>query len=222
MSALKCEQCGLINFADASHCKRCRTPFLRNVSTESGTDLQGIVLEDGYVLPAPPAINDPSAGVWRDNSTLVMSREAVLPMRCVKCNAYTHGRLTRKLSWHHPAIFILLLVAWLIYLIVAMVVRKRATVELGLCEEHQARRRTFIWITAIIVVLGLLGIFLGLSGNDGTPALIGLMLLLVGLIFGIFAARVTYPSKIDDQFVWLKGVNKDYLDQLPHWPGLAR
>jgi len=222
MSALKCEQCGLVNFADASHCKRCRTPFLRNVSTEPGTDLQGIVLEDGYVLPAPPAINDPNAGVWRDNSKLVMSRDAVLPMRCVKCNAATSGRLKRNLSWHHPALFILLLVAWLIYLIVAMIIRKRATVEVGICDEHRARRRSFIWITCIAIGLGFAGVFLGLMANEGSPALVGVLVLLAGIIFGVIAVRVTAPSKIDDQFVWLTGVHKDYLNQLPQLPGLAR
>ena len=222
MSALKCGQCGLVNFADASHCKRCRTPFLRTVSTESGADLQGIVLEDGYVLPAPPSIADPNAGVWRDKSTLVMSRDAVLPMRCVKCNVATSGRLKRKMSWHHPALFILLLVAWLIYLIVAMIVRKSATVELGICDLHRARRRSFILITWLAVVLGFAGIFLGLMANEGTPALFGVFLLLAGIIFGLIAVRVTAPSRIDDQFVWLTGVNKDYLNQLPQWPALAR
>lgn len=221
MSALKCEQCGLVNFATASHCKRCRTPFLRNISTEPGMDLQGIVLEDGYVLPAPPVINDPNS-VWRDKSKLVMTRDAVLPMRCVKCNAPTPGRLKRKMSWHHPALFILLLVAWLIYLIVAMIVRKSATVEVGICDEHRALRKTFIWITWIVVVLGIAGIFLGLMANEGSPALFGVLLLVVGIIFGLIAVRVTAPARIDDQFVWLTGVNKDYLNQLPQWPGLAR
>jgi hypothetical protein len=220
VSALRCTQCGLVNFAAATQCKRCGTLFVQNVSAVPGENLQGFVLEDGYVLPAPPSVGMPGAGIWRDKSTLVVSREALLPERCVKCNAYTNGRLKRKFTWHHPAIYILLLVAWLVYLIVAMIVRKRATLEVGLCDEHRAKRRTYIWLTLALVLGGLAGFVLAINMNDGTPAIIGFLLLITALVFGIIATRVTYPTKIDDRFVWLKGVNADYLDQFPQWPGL--
>ena len=220
MSALKCTQCGLVNFAEATQCKRCGTMFVQTVTSASGTNLQGFVTDDGYVLPAPPSIGLTGAGVWRHNSTLVMSKDAQLPQRCVKCNAFTNGRLTRKFSWHHPALYLLLLMAWLIYLIVALIVRKRATVELGVCEDHLAKRRAYIWITLALAMLGVGGLVLAIAADDGMPALIGLLLLLTSIIFGAVTIRVTYPSKIDDRFVWLKGVNSDYLNQFPSWPGI--
>lgn len=161
----------------------------------------------------------PGEGVWRDGKTLVMSRDAVLPDRCVKCNAFTQDRLKRKLSWHHWAIYLLILLSLLIYAIVGMVIRKRATVYLGLCEEHRAKRRTYIWITLLMILGGVAGFFLAIAAEDGTPALIGLLLLMTGIVFGTIMIRVTYPSKIDDRLVWLKGVNADYLDQFPSWPG---
>lgn len=218
MSALKCPQCGLMNFAAATQCKRCGTLFTQNLSSIPGSNLQGFVLADGYVLPPPPSVGLPNSGVWRDRSTLVMSKDAHLPDRCIKCNAFTNGRLRRKFAWHHPAIYILLLVAWLIYLIVAMIVKKRATIDLGICEEHSAKRRTYIWITWLLALGGIAGFVLAIAANDGTPALIGLLLLLTAIVFGVIATRVTYPSKIDDRFVWLKGVNAEYLNQLPQWP----
>ena len=217
MSALKCSQCGLINFATATQCKRCGTHFSQNVS--SGSNLQGFVLEDGYVLPPPPSVGMPGAGIWRDGATLVMSKGAQLPDRRVKCNAFTNGRLRRKFSWHHPAIYILIIVAWLIYLIVAMIVRKRATVDLGFCEEHSAKRRTYIWIAWLLALGGVAGFVLAILANDSTPALIGFLLLLTAVVFAVITTRVVYPSKIDDRFVWLKGVNAEYLNQLPSWPG---
>lgn len=107
----------------------------------------------------------------------------------------------------------------LIYFIVAMVLRKRATVELGLCEDHKAKRRYAIWTTIFLVLLGFGGFALAVMIEDGTPALIGFFLLLTSLIFGLFATRVGYPTKIDDRFVWLKGLNKDYVETFPSWPG---
>ncbi len=180
---------------------------------------QGIVLEDGYVLPPPPTVGMPGSGVWRDKSVLVMSKDAQLPNRCIKCNEPTNGRLKRKLTWHHPAIYILILIAWLVYLIVALIVRKRATVGVGLCEEHCAKRRKNLLITWSLVLLGVAGFILAMIEEDGTYALIGALLLLSGIIYGIVFARIVAPSKIDDKFVWLKGVNKDYLNLLPQWPG---
>ena len=216
LSALRCAHCGLVNFATATQCKRCQTPFVQELSATDGSHVQGIVLEDGYVLPPPPVVGT-AAGVWRDKGTLIMTKDARLPDRCIKCNEPTQTRLIRKLNWHHPAIYILIFVALLIYAIVAMVTRKRATVEFGICDEHLRKRWRNIAIGWVAVVLGVFGLFLAIAISDGTPALLGLFLLLGGAIFGIIGSRVATPSKIDNHYVWLRGVNKDYLDLLPLW-----
>ena len=214
MSALKCAECGLVNFATETTCKRCRAPLVASSTP------QGIVLADGYVLPPPPMVGMPGSGVWRDKSTLVMSKDAELPDRCVKCNAPAYGsRLKKRLTWHHPAIYLIIFVALLIYFIVALVVRKTATVRLGLCEEHRAKRRRNIWITWLLVLLGVVGFFAAAANEDGTYLLIGFLLIVAAIIYALVAIRIVSPSKIDDKFVWLKGVNKDYLNELPQWPG---
>jgi len=148
-----------------------------------------------------------------------MSRDAELPLRCVKCNVPTHLRIKRKLSWHHPALYLIIIVALLIYLIVAMILRKSATVEIGLCDEHQAKRRRDVWITITLVVVGILGFALALGFEDVTYLLLGFVALIAALIYGIAVARVVAPAKIDDRFVWLTGINKQYLNELPQWPG---
>jgi hypothetical protein len=192
--------------------------FAQNVSTPTA-DIQAFVTADGYVLPPPPSIGKQDSGIWHKGKTLILTRDASLPLRCVKCNAFTQERLKRKYSWHHPAIYVLLLVAWLVYLIVAMFVRKNATIELGLCEEHQARRRYGIMGTIALLLLGLAGFVVAIMAEDGTPALIGLLLLIAALFVGLIVARVGYPTRIDDRYVWLKGFDPDYLQQFPAWPG---
>lgn len=217
MSSRKCAQCGLVNFLTDTTCKRCRAPLGTSVPSVTDSQVQGIVLEDGYVLPPPP--NTGTAGVWREGAKLVMSKDASLPDRCVKCNVPTVGKLKRKLSWHHPAIYLIILVALLIYFIVAMVLRKSATVELGLCDEHREKRRRNIMITWVLVILGFAGVVLSIAMNDGTYFGFGALALFAALIFGLVTLRVVTPVKIDDRFVWLRGVNKEYLDELPQWAG---
>lgn len=152
---------------------------------------------------------------------MVVSKGAQLPDRCVKCNAPAPGaKLKKKLTWHHPAIYILIFVALLIYLIVAMIVRKAVTVELGLCEEHMAKHRRNVFITWLLILLGVCGFVMAVIVGDNNFLLAGILLILAGIIYAVVAVRIVTPAKIDDKFAWLKGVNKDYLDELPQWPGV--
>ncbi len=163
----------------------------------------------------------PGSGVWRDKSKMVVSKGAQLPDRCVKCNAPAPGaKFKKKLSWHHPAIFILIFVALLIYLIVAMVLRKTITLELGLCEEHRAKHRRNVFITWSLILLGVCGFVLAVIVEDNNFLLAGILFLVAGVIYAVVALRIVTPARIDDKFAWLKGVNKDYLDELPQWPGV--
>ena len=174
-------------------------------------------MEDGYVLPPPPP-----GGVWRDNSTLVMTKEAPLPDRCVKCNAPAHGvRLRRSLSWHHPVLYLLIFVGVLIYVILAAVLSKRATIYVGLCAEHFQRRRKKIAVGWILLAGGLISAIAAFANNYPMVGLVGLAVFLFALIWLIVIARVATPKKIDDRLVWLRGVNSAYLSQLPPWQGQA-
>ena len=213
MTGVKCANCGIVNLATDNSCRRCRAPIHR-----PGGE---IVLQDGYVLPPPPQIGLGGDGVWRDGSVLVMRREAELPDRCVKCNEPAEApKLKRKLTWHHPALYLIIFVALLIYAIVAMVIRQTATVEIGLCERHRSRRKQNILITIVALLLSVAAFAVSINVSDGMYALAGLALLLGGTIYGIVSIRVITPSKIDSSFVWIRGITPDYLNLLPQWPGL--
>ncbi len=158
-------------------------------------------------------------GLWRQGPRLVMTREASLPHRCVKCNAPTTGPLLkRSLSWHHPAYFLIALVALLIYVIVAMIVNKRAKIEIGLCPGHRQLRGIFIGVAWAGVLAGIAGIVYGFA-NESLLGFVGLLALLVGVVVGNFGARVVYATRIDDRHLWIKGFCRDYLQDLPEWPG---
>ena len=60
-------------------------------------------------------------------------------------NAPAEG-YTKKfnLSWHHPALYLIVLAGVLIYVIVALIVRKTARVNIPLCPAHRAKRRNII------------------------------------------------------------------------------
>lgn len=211
----KCRECGLVNFATAANCKRCNAAV--SFGTPPTPAPQGIVLEDGYVMPPPPFA---MGGIWRDDKTLVMSKEAQLPDQCVKCNAPAHGfKLKRKLTWHHPALYVVVLVAWIIYLVLAMAISKRATVFLGLCPEHVKRRKLFLLIGWTMFAIGLIVPVLAFSNEAPGIALLGFLLLFTAIFWLVFANRVVNVKKIDDRYVYLTGIDAAYLAQFPSLQG---
>ena len=158
--------------------------------------------------------------VARRKRTLIMGKNAPLPDRCVKCNAPAgNKRLKRRLYWHSPLLYLLILLNLLIFVLVAVIVRKRATIEIGLCEKHQSRRKACV-LTAWLAVLAAVGMFIAGIAVEVTGLLVAaLLLFLGGLVFGMATAPVVRPSRIDNEYVWLKGACREYLDALPEWSG---
>ena len=121
---------------------------------------------------APPAADVDSVrsesahGFWREGDVLVMAsgQSVVLPDRCIHCNQPAGGfKLKRTVYWHNPALYLLIVISALIYVIVALIVRKSVRLEVGLCQRHRSRRR-----------LGLALLFVGLLSpfvHDEPPSL---------------------------------------------------
>jgi hypothetical protein len=158
--------------------------------------------------------------LWRSGKQVVLRRNAALPDRCVKCNAPAHGiRLKRQLSWHPSAWYLLIFVGLLIYVIVALIVRKQAVVQLPLCEAHRARRRWIITTCWLAFLGGIALIILGANQAAGGGWIIvtGIVAILAGAFGGALLAPPVTPARIDSDFVWLRGAGREFLDTLPTW-----
>jgi hypothetical protein len=166
-----------------------------------------------------------SAGLWRKGNVLVMHKNARLPDRCVKSNVPTQRRLKRSLYWHHPLIYLTILISILVYVILALVLRKTATIYIGLSDEWFGRRRRAILIGWTLVLAGIVMFCVGVGGVDQSNSfgwLIALapLVFLFGAIYGLLAARMVVAQRISDDYVWLKGVHPTFLEDLPVWPYL--
>lgn len=163
----------------------------------------------------PPTHNVPT--IWRSKSVLVMTKRAPLPQRCVKCNAPTRQTLKRNLRWHHPALYLVIFGGVLLYFILSLVLSKSATIHVGLCETHVAARRRDILITSVLVLLSFGSFCLAAAAEDMTYLFVGLFVLLGAMIYGIVTTRVVAPQRIDDHYVWVTGIDAEYLKQFPEW-----
>lgn len=165
------------------------------------------------------SVHAETAGVWRDGNVLVMQPHASLPHRCVKCNAAADQPIReRKVYWHHPGIYALILINLIIYAIVALIVRKKAIVSPGLCLEHKQRRRNAFIVGWAGFALGI-GLFFaaGATESENGPVyvLAGIISILVGIVWGIVFGRIVYAKRIDEVYVRLTGCGTLFLDSLP-------
>jgi len=161
-----------------------------------------------------------SGGAWRDGTVLVLSPDASLPQRCVKCNEPAEQpSKRRRVYWHSPWIYLLILVNILIYAIVAIIARKKAVIAPGLCATHKARRRIGVSIAWALLFIGLIALFMGGANRNPGAALGGILLILIAAVVSMSVARVLRAKRIDSRYVRLKGCGTAFLDSMPRFPG---
>jgi hypothetical protein len=165
--------------------------------------------------------------VFQKGKLLVMHKHAELPDRCVKTNQPVNGlRLRRNLSWHPPLLYLVLFIGIPFYIIVAIALSKKATIELGLCKPKIRKRRWAILISWLLAFLGIFvfGSFYLISDPHvreiwmGWAVSLGLLIFLSAVVYGIIASNIVTATRITKDYVWLKGVHPDYLAELPVWP----
>ena len=89
-----------------------------------------------------------------------------LPPLCMRCGEPATLTKTKKFSWYPSWVYLLILLHLLIFLIVALIMTKRMTVPVPLCEKH---KNQFLWPT----LLGLAALLLVLAVVFGGLILAG-------------------------------------------------
>ena len=193
-------------------------PFADNLNPYAAPQATGYAPATAPVVP-----QGMFAGLWRQGNLLVMHKNAPLPDICLKSNEPATRRLKRKLSWHHPAVFLVVLINLILYVIVALCLQKTATIQMPLSDEWFARRRRSIVVAWGIVLSSIALFVLGVSSVESqgwAPFVLiaSIFVFLGGLIYGLVAARLVTAQRISDEYVWLKGVHPQFLDRLEIWP----
>lgn len=155
---------------------------------------------------------------WCDGKDLVVVRDRPLPRRCVKCNAHVTGAVKpRTFYWHSPWLYLLILVGILFYAIVALIVRKKTEHAVALCPAHARRRQRFILGVFAALFVGLVVAFTG-----GDYFGLGILLILVAILAGLFGTRILVARKMDDRYVRFRGASAAFLASLPAFPANRR
>jgi hypothetical protein len=155
-------------------------------------------------------------GAWNQLGKLVTSREVALPDRCVKCNQPAAGRpLRRIMYWHSPWLYLLCVSIW-IYLIVALIVRKKANLTYGLCLEHGASRRKAIWTAWGVVAATVIAVAALAEMDLGALAAVATIVGLVALVVVVrLKVAVLRPARIDATYAYVRGAGEPFIASLP-------
>lgn len=173
--------------------------------------------------PARPRDID-EYGPWRQGTRLFVVKDAVLPDRCIKCNEPSTSRLTRTYYWHHPAVYAGILVNVLVYIILAMILRKSVKVDMGFCDECRAKRSQDILIRVIALLIGIALLIIGIVSVQQhelflVALLLGLVVILVAAVMISTSVTVLTAKTIDDRIGQLEKAGPVFLASLPAWPG---
>ena len=175
---------------------------------------------------APPQTANPVAAsggdCYRQGKLLIVPRDSApfVPCdSCVKCGQPATKVLPRNFYWHHPLLYILILPALLLYLLLAIIVRKRMRLSIGLCDQHRAVRRRWIWAGWLLVLLSVALIVLGayeMEERMGAWLVAALCCFILSLITACIASNLTIrPRRITEAEGQFTGAGEGYLQQFP-------
>jgi hypothetical protein len=169
-----------------------------------------------YAPPAAPAQSKwGTTGLYREGDVLCVLHGSSFPERCVKCNAPAIQPVkSRTIYWHAGWVYALVLFNPIIYVIVGMIIRKKAVISPGLCAVHESRRQVAIIVMFLGVVTSIVMFVEGLRGDSYVLALAGVLAMIPVVIFGILNARIVYPVRIDGEASRLKGCGREFLESL--------
>jgi hypothetical protein len=172
---------------------------------------------------APPVAPTPAGGgggygggfAQIIGDTLVVSKDAPLPDVCVKCAGHAVTRRKQQFVYTPQWVIVVMLLSLLIGAIVAMIVQKRGTLHLPLCEQCAAR-----WKSANVqIALSILGMFLAIGfgiyvGIENHAPELMIVFLLLG-IGGVIAVAIlgrnvrVLSKKVDASSITLTKVHPD-------------
>jgi len=202
-----CMKCGSNNPDTGPFCMKCGAPLAGQSVSAAGA----------AVAAAPAAL----AGARRVGAQFVVPRAgAPLPPNCVKCGRPTQETVNKTYWWHNPLIYLVVLISPVIYVIVALIVRKSCKLSVPVCEEHRSSYKTKRWVGGILMLISIpLWIAIAAIGNGSDDAMgIGVLVFFLAFFVGliVFAvASIVKPSNMDEQTATFKGAGESFLQLLP-------
>ena len=154
---------------------------------------------------------------------LVREADGELPMVCMRCGEPATVVKTKNMAWCPPWVPVLILAGVIVYIIVAIILTKRARLQAPLCDEHKGHwlyRQLIIWGTFLpLLVIGIAAV-VGISNAPNQVRNIlcpffgigGLVALIAGVVLlAVAQSTAIRPKEITDREILLEGVADEFV-----------
>lgn len=148
-----------------------------------------------------------------------------LPDVCVQCGGTTDGKpITKVFYWHHPGWYLTILLGVLVYVLIALGVRRKHRLTLSMCREHRRTRLVrmlagYVGFPLLLVGFCFASITLGqgVEGDDAANAVPVVMLIcallgVTGFVIAMRADQVLRPSRMDREEARYRGASPTLVD----------
>lgn len=164
-------------------------------------------------LPFEPEPRPPAA--WRCGATLVAEHGATLPPRCVRCNRPVNGPPVQCELFESPSKWWLVTIVGVIPWYALRALRgRRSHLSVHFCEIHLGRQRAATRVAILFWATGVIMIALAQT-RHGLDALGGLLALFIGALVWLLSPGTLAAERIDRNHVWVEGIDRRFLAQLP-------
>lgn len=167
-----------------------------------------------YEPPKSTLIDTIQGDISRKGRHVIIRPDSEWPARCFKCNTETDQTKEFTLTYVNPWIYVSILINLLITILLALIFRKRFPVKLPLCELHKKKYKNlliFQWSMLGVVIAGTsVGIY-----TDQAFYLVGAAVAVLPLVISSIFGRLATASRYRDNFIWVNGAGKEFLNSLP-------
>ncbi len=162
--------------------------------------------------------DDAALEAWRDGDLLVMAPDAVLPDRCVKTDLPAGGTTVDvSLLWHQPAVYWLLVLNPLVYLVVARAVGTRVVVTLPVTRAALRAARRSSLLTAALLAAGMVCWLAAALLVRAEFFWLGVAVMALAIPVYLLGARFLRVKRLEGERVWIAGASINFLARLPEW-----
>lgn len=142
-----------------------------------------------------------------------------LPSTCMMCGAPATDHIRKNFSWYPPWVGVFVLVAVPLFIIMALVMTKRMTVEVPVCDRHRGywwKRQLFMFLPLVLFFALGVGAMVALgngpnndAGGIACAASVGIAIIWL-IVAAVIQSLMVRPTEITDRTITLKNVNDDF------------
>jgi hypothetical protein len=166
---MKCPSCNLVNFRDATSCKRCGRP-----------------------LPQEAENVSIAGNLGRVDNLLVVRSSPAFPDRCLKCNQPSGEKHQTTVLRYYPKYnFISLLLGVLFY--------KKIQLKIPLCRKHIGARTNISMILSVLLVMGVIVLMIGLCNLNVILIVFGGILVGISVLVDAKTTPLTVVKMSNDE-----------------------